>query len=538
MRQILNFHSFQRIVVLSAILALSGCVTTQSPQQTSHQLSATELLELSKRATLQTKQLGLAVAAADVAGRHFLAGKDEKSRQEYNAACVRVASLMDRKSLPALLDTPVGKYRLELDQDRAKGIENPAFYNELVPLDKLANKTLVTRPPSPGFGGALVAVHQQPDARAVYYPVGGVSNAATAVVTIQPEMEGGIRKATVTLYDPAVRDSARILGQNRQLAADFTAPIGYYPLLANVGMLGFLRPDLVAKKEGLFLLQPYDPKKIPVLFIHGLTSQPQMWYPVLAAIEAQPELRNKYQLWVYAYPTGNPIGYSAMTLRETLAKVYQTYPRTKDMVIVNHSMGGLLTDGQIIDSDEAMIRRIFKDKAPEILALPNDSLLKRCALFEANPRIKRVIYVAAPHKGAPLAERPLANFAASLVRFPSMIASNVSRAAVASVFAASGKKANFIPNGINTLDPDNPFIVAMAAAPRKSPFHSIIGVAGFLKSPLEKTSDTVVPYWSSHLDGALSEKIVPYPHTDMFGKPEATDEIKRILRLHADLPPE
>ena len=47
--------------------------------------------------------------------------------------------------------------------------------------------------------------------------------------------------------------------------------------------------------------------------------------------------------------------------------------------------------------------------------------------------------------------------------------------------------------------------------------------------PLEKTSD--LPYWSSHLDAALCEKIVPYRHTAMFVKPEATDEIKRILHL-------
>jgi hypothetical protein len=72
----------------------------------------------------------------------------------------------------------------------------------------------------------------------------------------------------------------------------------------------------------------------------------------------------------------------------------------------------------------------------------------------------------------------------------------------------------------------------MNALPIKPPFHSIIGVAGHPKAPLDKTSDLVVPYWSSHLDGARSEKIVPYPHTAMFVKPEATDEIQRILTLH------
>ncbi len=59
-----------------------------------------------------------------------------------------------------------------------------------------------------------------------------------------------------------------------------------------------------------------------------------------------------------------------------------------------------------------------------------------------------------------------------------------------------------------------------------------MGVAGLPKSPLEKTSDTVVPYWSSHQDAALSEKIVPYLHTAMFVKREATDEVERILKLH------
>lgn len=60
---------------------------------------------------------------------------------------------------------------------------------------------------------------------------------------------------------------------------------------------------------------------------------------------------------------------------------------------------------------------------------------------------------------------------------------------------------------------------------------SIIGVAGLPRRPLERTSDTVVPYWSSHLDGAVSETIVPAPHTTIFEHPEAIAEIKRILQF-------
>ena len=108
----------------------------------------------------------------------------------------------------------------------------------------------------------------------------------------------------------------------------------------------------------------------------------------------------------------------------------------------------------------------------------------------------------------------------------------IGKGAIQIAASTAGIKTNFVPNGINGLSPKNPLLVAMNTLPVNPPFHSIIGVAGGPKSPLEKTSDTVVPYWSSHLDGARSEKIVPYPHTAMFVKPEATDEIRRILKLH------
>ncbi len=70
----------------------------------------------------------------------------------------------------------------------------------------------------------------------------------------------------------------------------------------------------------------------------------------------------------------------------------------------------------------------------------------------------------------------------------------------------------------------------MNEVPILVPFHSIIGVYGFPKAPLEKRSDTVVPYWSSHLNADLFEKIVPTPHTSIYEYPETIAEVmKRIL---------
>jgi hypothetical protein len=68
--------------------------------------------------------------------------------------------------------------------------------------------------------------------------------------------------------------------------------------------------------------------------------------------------------------------------------------------------------------------------------------------------------------------------------------------------------------------------------PVDAPFHSIIGNRGLDKIPLTKSSDGVVPYWSSHLAGAISERVVPAPHVTACQNPETVEELKRILRLH------
>ena len=46
------------------------------------------------------------------------------------------------------------------------------------------------------------------------------------------------------------------------------------------------------------------------------------------------------------------------------------------------------------------------------------------------------------------------------------------------------------------------------------------------------SSDGLVPYWSSHLDGAESELIVPSNH-GAHHNAQAIAEVRRILLLHA-----
>ena len=52
----------------------------------------------------------------------------------------------------------------------------------------------------------------------------------------------------------------------------------------------------------------------------------RMWRNVVNELENDPQLRGRYQYWVFAYPTGNPPAYSALRFREELEKLHQLHP--------------------------------------------------------------------------------------------------------------------------------------------------------------------------------------------------------------------
>src|SRR5262249_8489534 len=80
---------------------------------------------------------------------------------------------------------------------------------------------------------------------------------------------------------------------------------------------------------------------------------------------------------------------------------------------------------------------------------------------------------------------------------------------------------------IRALSPHNDVLPALASCRIDVPFNSIIGQHA--PGPVETGSDGVVPYHSSHLNGAESELVVRYGHR-VYESPAAMEEIRRILR--------
>jgi pimeloyl-ACP methyl ester carboxylesterase len=241
-----------------------------------------------------------------------------------------------------------------------------------------------------------------------------------------------------------------------------------------------------------------------------------------------PVIRRHYQFWVYSYPTGNPISFSALNLREDLALAQERFGLQHGAVLIGHSMGGLLSRMQVTNSGRTIWDGVFGSKAQQLYAqVPNDSRVKQALIFQANPTIERVIFIATPHRGSRLAVGKIGAIAIWLIRLPLDLWNEIPET-IAHALNFKGQRA-ILPTSIQGLSPKSPLLHALDRLPIQAVHHSIIGDRGRGDTP--NSSDGVVPYSSSHLASAQSEKIVPTGHEAM-DDPQAVEEIRRILLLN------
>jgi hypothetical protein len=422
-------------------------------------------------------------------------------------------------------------YRLQLAPgDRA---EYPATYFQKF-LD--ARKLRVRRGEEavliPGLGGTLVGVRSSVLAGSPlprFEPPSGYRLPVTSVVDFSPSQKAPV-EARLRLVDPLHQNTVEIGDQRFPLAANFSAPLLSYGRLNElwVGFINMIRGESMRNATGLLLTQPYDPDRIPVIFVHGLLSSKFIWRKTGLALLQDPEIRRRYQFWVYSYPTGNPISFSALHLREDLAFAQGRFGLKHGVVLIGHSMGGLLSRMQVTDSGRTIWNEAFGPKAQELyLRVPNDSRIKRALIFQTNPTIKRVIFVATPHRGSRLAMGKIGTIAIWLIRLPLDLLEEIPQT-INHALNFRGQRA-ILPTSIQGLSPNSPLLHALNRLPIQAVHHSIIGDRGRGDTP--NSSDGVVPYSSSHLASAQSEKIVPTGHEAM-DDPQAVEEIRRILLLN------
>ena len=408
---------------------------------------------------------------------------------------------------------------------------NPALY-EFTPADQfdVRGKYVSERAIRNGLGAPLVAIGREAykDARAafslprVYYGVTAVAR-----------FEG--RRCVISIEDPLAVETVRFGGRTFPLAADFTVPVAV--LLARNNpkkyeLTRLLRPEKYAETARIARLQPYDPNKTVILVVHGLMDTPATWTPMINTLRGDEEIRRNYQFWFFSYPSGYPYPYSAAILRRELDAIEKKFRLYKPMVVMGHSMGGCISRLLITDTGDKLWMEIFGKRPEDVNLKPeHKQLFTEMLIFKRRPEIGRVIFIAAPLRGSDLAANRLGRIGSSFVRLPVTLLGAGRDALSVTTFTAGDLRLRRLPNSVDTLAPTNRFVKAINTIPMAKgiPYHSIMGDRGRGDTP--NSSDGVVPYWSSHLDGAESEIIVPSSH-NAHQNPQAIQEVRRILKLH------
>lgn len=408
-----------------------------------------------------------------------------------------------------------------------------------------------------GLGVPLIAVRKpgaQIQPAEQYFPP-MVSFPMTAFLRLlpdEPRLDGtaGPHRAVLELYDPLTSHDIEVAQRRIPLETDLSTPLAYMlndPALAKIDSStnGLLRPEETQNLTGLYMLGPYHPQKIPVLFVHGLWSSPVTWMEMFNDLQSTPELRNHYQFWFYLYPTGQPFWLSATRLRDDLAEMRarldpaRHHAAVDQMVLVGHSMGGLVSRMQTIDSRNDFWN-IVSDKPFHLVKAepPVRADLEKMFFFQPNPSVRRVVTIGTPHRGSSFASDTARWLGNKLITLPSMFVERRQQFRTENADLLRPDTRLFeISTSIDSLAPDSPILPAVLHAPEApwTRYHNIVGQApaGFLRR-VGGDGDGIVETASAHLDDVASEIVVPADHVSVHRHPLAVLEVRRILLEHLE----
>jgi pimeloyl-ACP methyl ester carboxylesterase len=284
---------------------------------------------------------------------------------------------------------------------------------------------------------------------------------------------------------------------------------------------------------------PYRQGRIPIVLVHGTASSPARWADLINELMNDPELRGRIQFWLFTYSTSNPILQSAAELRRALLEVVKLLdpdeldPALRRMVVIGHSQGGMLTRLMVTDSGNRFWDNVSPVPFAEIKGPPESlAFIGDAMFFKPVPYVKRVVFVATPHRGSFRVSSVVLDLVRRIITLPVTTVRNVNALAAENPDLTAAREAvKNMPTAVENMRPGNRFVRIYSASPIAPGVtaHSIIAVLG--EGPVTGKTDGVVAYESAHLDGVASEKIVRLPHSCQ-AEPDTILEVRRILREH------
>jgi pimeloyl-ACP methyl ester carboxylesterase len=354
-------------------------------------------------------------------------------------------------------------------------------------------------------------------------------------------------EGVLELRGPEASEKVEIEGQSVPLESEFTAVLAYSladsPIWAQeyrrfFDPLKFGRDD----DAQLYASVPHRPGRIPVVFVHGTASSFGRWAEMYNRLAADRRLRERYEFWFFSYNSGAPVSWSSMLLRESLRRAVDILdpggadPAMRHMVVIGHSQGGLLTKMTAIDSGSRFWDLNWAKPLESLDVSPETrDVLQRWAFVKPLPFVKRVVFLATPHRGSPLTVGRIAGWVGGYITTPFALARVIGDLAARDrdAFAlSSAYSVSRAPTSMDQMNPRNPFLRTLAEIPIAPGVtaNSIIAVQG--TGPIEEGGDGVVEYRSAHFDGVESEVVIRSSHS-VQDQPGAVEEVRRILLLHA-----
>jgi len=437
---------------------------------------------------------------------------------------------------------PVG--RVELNFKSSQFPWPLEVFDRFLVADQFLVHGLSVRNRQPGLGAPLIGVT---------YPDATNKLARAVPATVLLRLEGGLAEMTqpglrgsLELYSPFDSTTVQVEKVQVPLETDTTVSLAYtlnQSYVWRIGRMQFLS-DVERIPSGVYPTQPYRPGRIPVVFVHGTFSSPVTWAEMFNTLMADPELRQRYQFWYFIYNSGNPTIYSGNRLRAALTeKLAQLDPEGRDaalrqMVVIGHSQGGLVTKLTATDTGDQLLRVLVKTNQAGQLQIPagKEAALRKYACVSALPFVKRVIFISTPHRGSYGATGLAQNLARRIISLPTSILRQTTDLAGLTENLSLPKEVLGSPTSVDSMSPKNPMLLTLADIPVAPGIkaHSIVAVKG--DGDYQEGKDGLVAYHSAHVDYAESELVVRSKHSCQ-NKPEAIEEVRRILHEHlATLP--
>ena len=484
-----------------------------------------------------------------------------EARKKYNACIRELAShLKEAKRKGGMNEEKRLSLPFVIEKSPYARDSNPWFYeaifmsDEVDPTFRLRESVTVE-----GMGIPLAGLAPRGGSRphANVLKDNGNVHTLTAILDFDRMVDGKPTLRTI----PRLMNEHIFIGKNKvrqPLAANFSVPIALFWKLSDADgteLLGAFRPKKAINTMGLYFSEPYDPRKIPVVFTHGLMSGPATFANLTNRLLVDPVIRENYQFWFFGYPSGLAWTIPASRQRQALKELMQEYnPRgtsreMNNIVMVGHSMGGLITRFNNSTKPWTLMKGVF-ELSPETfegMTLENwkkgmaplhydEQTLERLQnnfIFSPPQGVTRIVYMASPHRGSTFADNWIGRLGQRLIDLPSDMLEEVTRIATLSrgMFLLNPLQLKDELTSIRQLSPNSSLVKYMSElrGSPNVPVHSIIGDRGRNDTP--NSSDGVVKYHSSHLDWSASEKIVPSGHS-VQDDPASAVELRRILREH------